>query len=1033
MRRVLGKAKYKILLVLTGSLLVFFIFSNTVSMGILAGEGELEDIVTEGPTDEVQMQEFESDDSQGGNGEEPNEEETVIDTVDDDTPVVDSGEGGEASGDDPSSEGGTGEEGEEGEEGAAGSGDDTDPEDPENEEGEENANNNSEDECICTTACTEDEVNGECPVCSKDYTKCSCGGAESESGNEIKCTCTTHCTAQEFDETCPICGEDFEQCAIPGDDECTCKFQCTEDRVDEECPVCAKDYTKCTCTKPWECTCEVKCEEGEVDLSCPVCAEDITLCEGDELQYAAIIHYTLDGESKRAKYITLAEAINGASAVASLVHENGDSNYTPTIVIQDELTIASTITTSNSTTYTIDMRGHRILLQSGVYIDFGSSTVTLTDSTASPINYSGSNSKPGGITGENGKLLSGTGSVTFASGYYSISSGNVVYGFSNVTANGAFLLTSSGALANDVGSLTINGGFFVYDTVFGTGEGSLNLPGQNVLSDLTLTIDSYDISGHALSTAIFKVTLALVGNPEYSFTTFAEAFDGAKSLSEQNDGAKATITINDPNIVNVAVSRNYVLSGGESFAPVVEINAINFIRGGQSESLYDGTMFSVNGGELILNNCNLNGYISEDQVAVSSMVTVDSGAKLTLIGDVDVGTALTGNVALYGATAGDPCAGVFVKNGGVVGFKGYVSILNNVTYSESTDDLGEIVSNKINKNLYLDETARIDILGVMLRTESFLIGVTTGVELDDDLTVGYLENSYISELNGAGISVVDLTSFYSDTSAAYFFVYDFETNIISMSRGSALLPEAGVLRVEFIILLIGLIGFILKNLDKFQERVEIERYITVVSVICLVVGGGLGIYHFHTENQIEAMNQEIVSKMFDQMDRGKGNDSLGAVDAVSVAGETEVENQDVEEQVQQKKESLVPEDGREYIGIIEVQELGIRLPVLKRYTDADMKTTPCVYYGSRENDNLVIVGHNYDSQFGNFNKLDSSQEVNAILTLLDGTKYYYKSKQLENLNPSQIDEMLSGDWDMTLFTCSYSGEKRIALRFDLVR
>ena len=116
-----------------------------------------------------------------------------------------------------------------------------------------------------------------------------------------------------------------------------------------------------------------------------------------------------------------------------------------------------------------------------------------------------------------------------------------------------------------------------------------------------------------------------------------------------------------------------------------------------------------------------------------------------------------------------------------------------------------------------------------------------------------------------------------------------------------------------------------------------------------------------------------------------------------------------------------------------MERLGIKLPVLSSYTDADMKTTPCVYYGTRENGNLVIVGHNYNSQFGDFNLLDSREVITAKLTLVDGSEYEYTSKLMENLEPDQIDEMLTGDWDLTLFTCSYSGEERIALRFDLVR
>ncbi len=968
MKRVLSKIKKHVLIILTGSLLLFFVFSNALSMGSKANIGELSDSNSEAPTDEVELADFsgtEDNSTEDISSEENPGTEEQKDTIGDDENLMVDGN--------------------------------IQPETPNN--GDELGDDSEKESTIEGEEVTESEKEEgaqEGEEGEKDKEE-----EEEEEEEKEKCICTALCTAEEFNQDCPVCGEDFNKCAFEEEEE-------------------------------KECTCSLKCEDGEVDLSCEVCSEDPTLCEGEELQYAAFIHYSLDGEEKRGKYLTLAEALEGAAEISSLVHENGDGNYTPTIEIQDELSIPSTITTENSTTYTIDMNGHRVILDSGAHIDFGSSSVTLVDSASTPINYGGDNGRPAGITGENGNLLTGTGSITFSSGYYSINNGNVIHGFSNATVNGAMLLTSSGALAEDVSNLNINGGFFVYDSVFDGEEGNLNLPGQNVLADMSLTIDGYSIPGHGLSTALFKVTLGLVGNPEYYYTTFAEAFDAAKSLSSSNDGAKATLTINDQSITNVAVSRNYALTGTlEGYSPVVELYGINLIRGGQTESSYDNTLFSVNAGELILNNCSVYGFISDSQVSVSSMITVDNGAVLTLIGTPEVGTSITGNVGLYGATAGDPCAGVYVRNGGTIGLQGYVTIANNVTYSEDVNELSEVVSTRTNKNLFLEDSARINLKGAMLRTETFLIGITTGAELTEGLSIGYLEDSYKGQLTAAGIDIVDLSCFYSDVSAAYYLIYDFETNVISLTKGSALLPEAGVLRLEFIILLIGLIGFILKNIDRFKERIEIERYISIMSVACLVVGGGLGIYHFYNENQIEAMNNEIVSMMSAQMDRENAGNEINVLDTVNVASDDE-SDQEVSDS-QQQKESLVPEDGREYIGIIEVKELGIRLPVLKNYTDADMKTTPCVYFGTRENDNLVIVGHNYDSQFGNFNKLDSSLEVNATLTLLDGTKYYYKSKLLENLNPNQIDEMLSGEWDMTLFTCSYSGEKRIALRFDLVR
>ena len=872
---------------------------------------------------------------------------------------------------------------------------------------EETTEEEQENQCICTTHCTEDAVNEECPVCAENYEDCAPASTEEEE-EELECTCTALCTAENFDEECPVCSKNFTECKFEEEDECTC---------------------------------EHKCEEGDVDLSCPVCAEDFTLCEGDELDYAAIIQYSISGEAKKVKYLTLGEALNGAKAVAEEVHADGDSNFVPVIEIKDELSISSTIYVENNCTFIIDFKGHKISLSEGAYLDLGSSDVTFKDTNAASINYGGDNSRPGGISGTSGRLLSGSGRLAFASGYYGISSGTLLTGFSEVTVYDAYLINSSGTLFDNEARFVVNNGFFVYDNIYGgEHEGSIVTPTSTVVAEMSLLIDGYSVRGYGLTTAVFKVTLQLITNTDYYYSTFAEAFEAAESLSKSNDGAKAIITINDQIVTNVAVSRTYNLTANPGgYAPVVQIDNINFTRGGADAAAFDGSMFVVSGGELILNDCSINGYISESQVAVSSMITVESGATLTLVGSVETGTSLTGNVALLGATAGDPAAGLYLKSGSILKVSGYITINNNVSYIETANQNGGIDADRLNRNLYMDVNSQIVVAGTLLRTESFLIGVTmSSADIDENEPVGSLATDYYNSLVAAGINIMDLSSFYMDSSAAYSMEYDFETNIITWSRSGALLPEAGAFRWEYIFLFIGLVGFIFRAIQASNEaRKEIVRYITIISSISLAIGTCFGAYHVYNDQQLIRRNNQVVANITGSMDSEQYRVEGVAFEEPEVVEETvtsveDISTEKIVEEVAPKK-SIVPLDGREYIGIVEIESLGIKLPVLSSYTDADMKTTPCVYYGSRENDNLVIVGHNYDSQFGNFNLLDSKEVITAKLTLVDGSEYVYTSKLLEKLNPNQIDEMLTGDWDLTLFTCNYSGEKRIAIRFDLAR
>ena len=48
-----------------------------------------------------------------------------------------------------------------------------------------------------------------------------------------------------------------------------------------------------------------------------------------------------------------------------------------------------------------------------------------------------------------------------------------------------------------------------------------------------------------------------------------------------------------------------------------------------------------------------------------------------------------------------------------------------------------------------------------------------------------------------------------------------------------------------------------------------------------------------------------------------------------------------------------------------------------------------------------------------------------------GNVFIYKMVERETLNPTDIEEMKDGDWDLTLFTCTVGGKTRVTIRFKL--
>ena len=115
-----------------------------------------------------------------------------------------------------------------------------------------------------------------------------------------------------------------------------------------------------------------------------------------------------------------------------------------------------------------------------------------------------------------------------------------------------------------------------------------------------------------------------------------------------------------------------------------------------------------------------------------------------------------------------------------------------------------------------------------------------------------------------------------------------------------------------------------------------------------------------------------------------------------------------------------------YIGIIEIPYLNLKLPVMSEWSYPLLKIAPCRYKGSAYLDNMIIAGHNYSTHFGNLSNLKSGSKI--IFTDADGNTFKYISVETEVLDKSASEEMESGDWDLSLFTCTVSGESRVTVR-----
>lgn len=119
-------------------------------------------------------------------------------------------------------------------------------------------------------------------------------------------------------------------------------------------------------------------------------------------------------------------------------------------------------------------------------------------------------------------------------------------------------------------------------------------------------------------------------------------------------------------------------------------------------------------------------------------------------------------------------------------------------------------------------------------------------------------------------------------------------------------------------------------------------------------------------------------------------------------------------------------DGNEYIGILEIPDLGLSLPIMSQWSYPKLRIAPCRYSGSAYSGAFTIAGHNYSSHFGPVRTLPVGAQI--LFTDLEGRRFVYEVQAVETLEPSAIQDMLSDQWDLTLFTCTTGGRARVAVR-----
>lgn len=179
----------------------------------------------------------------------------------------------------------------------------------------------------------------------------------------------------------------------------------------------------------------------------------------------------------------------------------------------------------------------------------------------------------------------------------------------------------------------------------------------------------------------------------------------------------------------------------------------------------------------------------------------------------------------------------------------------------------------------------------------------------------------------------------------------------------------------------------------------------------------LTVYNLLTEWRAGEQAQEILEQLEEQLPE------------MPTGGGGNPDEESVEEGGLSEREGDMPIleiGGNSYIGILEIPALDLTLPVMGQWNYPNLNTAPCRYCGSAYDGDLVIAGHNYRPHFGLLYSLETGAEV--VFTDVEGSRFYYEVAETTMLEPTAVGELLGGQWDLSLFTCDFSGQARVTVR-----
>ena len=203
----------------------------------------------------------------------------------------------------------------------------------------------------------------------------------------------------------------------------------------------------------------------------------------------------------------------------------------------------------------------------------------------------------------------------------------------------------------------------------------------------------------------------------------------------------------------------------------------------------------------------------------------------------------------------------------------------------------------------------------------------------------------------------------------------------------------------------------------------------VIGVLLLLIAGGLLLRNMQEEEQAEVDSAHAlkqIQKVIPTLQE-KSEAMLAAAsdpDKTTLIAAQAAEAQDEVAQAQQMQTIQIEDES--YIGVISIPSLHLELPVNSEWSYPKLVHSPCCYAGSFLDDTLVIAGHSVRAHFRGLRQIQVGASV--AFTNAVGNVILYEVVAVETLGSTEVDKLIHNDYDLTLFTCTPGGVRRVVVR-----